>query len=101
MVWYADGDQLYLVPDSLVFVGKNAERSASDDGDDRWYFQDTDSYCTKGMFTSIPPSPSGKSDEISVRVYRLRKDELTQVVDCEGLRAELAQCSERRSRAKG
>ena len=99
MCWYPDAEQLCLAPDSLVFVGKNVEEPA-DDNEDRWYFQDTNSYCTKGVFTGIPATPSGSSAAISVHVYRLRAQELTQIVDCNGLRLEIARCIKRRGAAR-
>src|SRR5208337_1006792 len=53
MLWYpdqenqADQSGLFLVPDSVVFVGRNVD---GDEERDTWYFQDTKSYCAYGAY---------------------------------------------------
>ena len=94
MIWHADDAKRYLVPDSVVFVGKNLE---SDQGtEDAWYFQDTDSFCTRGAYSGSTP-PNAKDEQPETRLYRLRYEELSQIVDSAGLAEELARCSARRA----
>jgi hypothetical protein len=92
MVQYSDPDFLFLVPTSLVFLGRNM--ITSEQHPDLWYFQDADSYCQSG---SIKPS-AGDIDERGI-LYALTADQLTQVVDCEGLSEVILECRNRRSKA--
>jgi hypothetical protein len=95
MIWHADDSKRYLVPDSVVFLGKNLE---SDHAlEDAWYFQDTDSFCTRGPALGSTPLKSANAQP-ETRIYRLRSEELTQIVDSGGLVDELIRCSERRAR---
>jgi hypothetical protein len=96
MIWHADDAKRYLVPDSVVFVGKNLE---SDQGtEDAWYFQDTDSFCARGAHSGTAP-PNANDEQPETRLYRLRYEELSQIVDSVGLAEELARCSARRAHA--
>ncbi len=96
MLWYGDEAKRYLVPDSVVFIGKNLESDNS--AEDAWYFQDTDSFCVRGAYPSSMP-PSTKDEQPETRLYRLRHEELSEIVDSVGLAEELKRCSERRLQA--
>ena len=91
MVWYPDEAKRYIVPDSIVFAGTNL--LADDIGPDTWYFQDSDSYCAHGLYKA-----GAEPTAANVRLYRLKTEDLYQVVDSKGLADELARCAERRSR---
>ena len=99
MTWYADQtdqscqDGLFLVPDSLVFIGKNLD---ADDDRETWYFQDTDSYCLLGAY---PHHSTPGRDQSDARIYSLHEEDLYQVVDCQGLAKVLMDCQARRLKA--
>lgn len=93
MIWHPDAARKYLVPDSIVFLGKNLESDQA--SKDAWYFQDTDSFCTHGPAID-PKSPGPGPSQADSRVYRLLEEDLPQVVDSNGLAAELTRCAERR-----
>lgn len=90
MVWYDDDQKLYLAPDTLIFVGKNLENLT--DNRDTWYFQDSHSYWHKGAFTAEERSSMSEPDG---NVYCLHEEDLFQIVDMDGLRAELEECKRR------
>lgn len=98
MLWYADQDDqadqsgLFLVPESLVFIGKNLE---GDEQIETWYFQDTKSYCAYGAYPNNAETGLGP-DEYYGRLHALHQDDLFQIVDCRGLMEALAECVERR-----
>jgi len=96
MIWHADDTKKYLVPDSVVFVGKNLENGHATE--DAWYFQDTDSFCTRGAYMGTTPL-NATDEQPETRLYRLRYEELSQIVDSAGLAEELARCSTRRAQA--
>jgi hypothetical protein len=87
-IWYADDARLYLVPDSLIFVGRNIEERNRD----TWFFQDASSYLQLGAY----PNHSDCDDpELSARVYFLHEEDLYQIVDLQGLQLEAEECADR------
>jgi hypothetical protein len=96
MIWHADDAKKYLVPDSVVFVGKNLESGQATE--DAWYFQDTDSFCARGAYSGTTPL-NATDEQPETRLYRLRYEELSQIVDSVSLAEELARCSARRAQA--
>jgi len=94
MVWYADEGRRYLVPDSLVFIGRNL--FPDDYPDDRWFFQDSDSYCTTGRLLDRMSVEERDSGESHGRLVSLRENDLDQIVDLQGLIEELRECEARR-----
>jgi len=101
MLWYPDqknqneSSGLFLIPDSLVFVGKNVDEIEERD---TWYFQDTKSYCAYGAYPNNQSSGI-ESDEYYGRLYALHEEDLIQIVDCQGLIDALTKCMERRSKS--
>jgi hypothetical protein len=96
MVWHADDAKRYPVPDSVVFVGKNLEsHQGTNDG---WYFQDADSFCARGKY-SATASQNASDEQPATRLYRLRFEELSQIVDSAGLAEELVRCAELRAQS--
>lgn len=91
MVWYVDEKRHFPYVDTIVFLGTNIDPEYADG--DRWYFQDTKSYCEFGAF---PNHRLGQGN-----VYELRESDLKQVVDVSGLVAELSECLARRRNAPG
>jgi hypothetical protein len=102
MLWYPDQadqakqDGLFLVPDSIVFIGKNLEPlEQDDDKGESWWFQDTESFCKIGPY----PQHRDTLQEKGGRLIRLYERDLYQVVDCNGLARVLSECTTRRVRA--
>jgi hypothetical protein len=100
MLWYpdqenqADQSGLFLVPDSIVFVGRNVD---GDEDRDTWYFQDTKSYCDYGAYPNNQSAGLGPDDYYG-RLYALHEGDLSQIVDCQGLIDVMSQCIARRKR---
>jgi hypothetical protein len=101
MIWFSDqenqSDQsgLFLIPDSLVFVGKNVD---GDEECDTWYFQDTKSFCAFGAYPHNADAGLGPDDYYG-RLYALHEEDLSQIVDCQGLIEVISQCITRRKTA--
>jgi len=100
MIWFPDQqnqrDQsgLFLVPDSLVFIGKNVD---GDEECNTWYFQDTKSFCAFGAYPNNADAGLGPDDYYG-RLYALHEEDLFQIADCEGLIDVVSQCIARRKR---
>ena len=98
MLWYpdqqnqADQSGLFLVPDSVVFVGKNVD---SDEERDTWYFQDTKSFCAFGAYPNNR-TEGLEPDNYYGRLYALNQEDLCQIADCQGLIDVLSKCIARR-----
>jgi hypothetical protein len=101
ILWYPDQENqeeqsgLFLVPESVVFVGMNLE---GDETRDTWYFQDTKSYCAYGGY----PNNEGtglEPDDYYGCLYTLHREDLFQIVDCRGLIAAASECINRRLRS--
>jgi hypothetical protein len=102
---YADGEDLFLVPESVVFLGTNLEPTGTED---IWYFQDAKSYCVYGPETfseafdkevSREEFAKVASESVPTTLVTLHRRDLCQVVDCEGLVKAASECAIRRSKA--
>jgi hypothetical protein len=93
MINYSDPRLLFPTPMSMIFIGKNID---GEDGPNSWYFQDTDSYCSKGLFVNSR-NINRKKDK--ARLYVVNDNQLHQVVDCGCLAEILLECRARRAKA--
>ena len=105
-IQYADCERLLLVPESVVFLGKNLEANTSED---TWYFQDSRSYYVYGPETYSAPFDREITEKEfakmtavspSTTLVTLQKNNLYQVVDCEGLARAALECAMRRAAAE-
>jgi hypothetical protein len=103
-IQYADRKRLFLVPESVVFLGKNLEPTETED---LWYFQDAQSYCFYGPetfsepFDEVTNEELGKiiaSETLRTKLVTLPRDNLYQVADCEGLAKAASECAMRRAK---
>lgn len=101
---YADHERLFLVPGSLVFLGKNLEQGVIED---TWYFQDSRSYCFHGPWSFGEPLDEATKEKfdrlaeksLPTRLVMLRQSSLHEIVDCEGLATAASECARRRTKA--
>jgi hypothetical protein len=97
MLWYPDQENqshqsgLFLVPDSVVFVGRNVD---GEEERDTWYFQDTRSFCAYGAYPNNEREGLGPDDYYG-RLYALHEEDLFQIVDCKGLIEAASECMAR------
>jgi len=96
MLWYADDKMLYLAPDSLVFLGKDLDPEYRER--EAWYFQDSRSYFRHGAYPNVRVDEPSTSNRSVGELTRLHESELDQIVDLDGLAAEILECKARRSR---
>jgi len=103
-IQYADRKQLLLVPESVVFLGKNLDSTKTDD---LWYFQDPRSYCFYGPETFSEPFDKVTNEQLGkiiagetlpTTLVILSRDDLRQVADCEGLARAASECAARRAK---
>jgi len=94
MLWYADDERLYLAPDSLVFLGKDLDPESGER--EAWYFQDSRSYFRQGAYPNSRVDESAP-DRVVGELTRLHESELDQIVDLDGLAAEVLECKARRT----
>ncbi|MGH7840871.1 MAG: hypothetical protein ACREQT_05050 [Candidatus Binataceae bacterium] len=104
-IQYADRERLFLIARSLVFLGKNMERTVSAE---TWYFQDPESYCFYGPETFLEPFDDNvdkervasvfANDTLRTTLVTLVEDNLYQVVNCEGLARAASDCAMRRAK---
>ena len=85
-VKYADHPKKFPLCESLLFIGKNL---SDEDTEDVWYFQFADSCAKQG-----PILETSGGDR---RVACLTENELTDMLDDQGLLAELSAARRRRS----
>jgi hypothetical protein len=104
-IQYADREQLFLVPRSVVFLGKNLNPTVTGDN---WSFQDTESHRVYGPETYSQASGREVTEEEFAQTARkalpttlltLQEGNLCSIVDCEGLAKAASDCAERRSKA--
>ncbi len=104
-IQYADHERLFLVPESVVFLGKNLEANLTED---MWYFQDSRSYCVYGPETYSEPFDKEVTEEefaeiasakLPTTLVTLQRNNLYEVVDCEGLAKAASECALRRANA--
>jgi len=102
---YADCERLLLVPESVVFLGKNLEANISED---TWYFQDSRSYYIYGPETYAASFDREVTEKEFVNLasvspptalVTLQKNNPYQMVDCEGLARAALECAMRRAAA--
>lgn len=86
---FLDNELKYPVITSLVYIGQNLE---GDEGRDYWFFQDIDSYSSKGGYTgggeAIDDMPSG-AGECAGKIYTYTTDSVGELLDLDGLIEEL------------
>lgn len=90
MLSYTDGDSLFPVIDPMIYLGKNID---TEDPEDRWYFQDAESYALYGAYPRLLQS---HADNREVELYTFRDIDLIHVKDFQEICAELQECKRRR-----
>ena len=88
MVSYSDESLKIPSVDPLVFIGKNIE----DDKEDKWYFQDAESFASLGAYPNLS---NKKGDKGNVNIFSFRDIDLCHVKDPQGLADELNDCLNR------
>ncbi|GEM_PF-5287538 len=83
----------FLTPS--FFVERNLDTGLEGE---RWYFQDTRSYCKYGSYP-IDHVEGLAEDELVGQLVCLREQDLFQIVDCEGLAKVVLECAQRRRAA--
>jgi hypothetical protein len=74
------------VLDSLVFVGKNLGFDGEPDDRETWYFQDVESYSSRGAY----PNHSGGAEQTGdIRLISLEQNDVFGVFDCQRLAVKL------------
>lgn len=75
----SDARLLFPTPTPMVFVGKNID---SRNKPNPWYFQETDSFCSKSPYVDSRDINRKKDN---ARLYVIDNNQLYQLVDCGGL----------------
>lgn len=83
LVWYYDDDLRIPDIETYIFIGKNVLPSDKED-DERWYFQNPESYLKKGSFIKT-------NDGSDCGVFRTDQETLETIYDLEGLIGTLAE----------
>jgi|ERR1700687_448998 hypothetical protein len=104
-IQYADREQLFLLPRSVVFIGKNLDPTVTGDS---WSFQDTESHRIYGPETYSQAFDREVTEQEIAEIARkalpttlvtLQTGNLCSIVDCEGLAKAASDCAIRRAKA--
>jgi hypothetical protein len=104
-IQYADREQLFLVPRSVVFLGTNLNPTVIGDS---WSFQDTESHRVYGPENYSPALDREVTEQefaetahkaLPTALVTLQAENLCSIVDCEGLANAASDCAVRRAKA--